>query len=110
MGSTTFLLPKSISPADTGLLELACFAGGFDQTPVPTLAEIEGDRLYVSRAMSDSGVLLVPWSVGAFGTVVTSTTTLRERPEPYVLMVELARGKLNQVRSQTAEWQHIGLC
>jgi hypothetical protein len=109
MGSTTFLLPKALPPAAPKLLELACFAGGYDQTPVPTLAEVEGDRLYVSRAMSESGYLLVPWPVEPIGTFVTTTATLRERPEPYPLMVELARGKLTQVRVQTADWQSLGL-
>jgi hypothetical protein len=109
MGSTIFLLPKSLSPAAVGLLEQACFAGGYDQTPVPTLSEVEDGKLYVSRATSESGFLLVPWVIEPFGTVVTTTSTLRERAEPYSLMVEMARGKLNQVRTQTAEWQHIGL-
>ncbi|HJZ60003.1 MAG TPA: endo-1,4-beta-xylanase [Gemmataceae bacterium] len=102
-------MPKTLPQPAPQLLEQACFAGGYDQTPVPTLAEIEGDRLYVSRAMSESGYLLVPWPVESFGTFVTTTSTLRERPEPYPLMVELARGKLNQVRMQTADWQSLGL-
>ena len=38
-----------------------------------------------------------------------ATTTLRESDQPYRLLVELARGKLNQVRVQTAEWEGIGL-
>lgn len=109
MGSTTFELPKSLPPAAAALLEQACFAGGYDQTPVPTLSEIEDGRLYVSRAMSESGYLLVPWPVEPLGTFVVTTATLRERPEPYSLMVELARGKLNQVRTQTADWQQLGL-
>src|SRR3954468_22438835 len=109
MGSTTFLLPRNLTPAAIGLLERACFAGGYDQTPVPTLSEVEGDRLYVSRAMSESGFLLVPWTVEPFGTLITATSTLRDRTEPYVLLVELARGKLNQVRAQSAEWQLVGL-
>jgi hypothetical protein len=109
MGSTTFLLPRNLTPAAIGLLERACFAGGYDQTPVPTLSEVEADRLYVSRAMSESGFLLVPWTVEPFGTLITTTSTLRDRAEPYVLVVELARGKLNQVRAQTAEWHLVGL-
>jgi hypothetical protein len=32
-----------------------------------------------------------------------------ERERPYHLEVELARGKVNQVRSQLAEWQSLGL-
>jgi hypothetical protein len=65
--------------------------------------------LTLEKDQNESGYLVVPWPVEPFGTLVVSTTTLRERPEPYRLLVELARGKLNQVRSQTAEWQSIGL-
>ena len=32
-----------------------------------------------------------------------------ERPEPYQLVVELARGKINQIRGQAADWQTGGL-
>jgi hypothetical protein len=32
-----------------------------------------------------------------------------ERPAPYNLLVELARGKINQVRNQAADWQAGGL-
>ena len=51
------------------------------------------------------------WSatVGPLGALVTATSTLRERAEPYNLLLELARGKLNQVRSQSAEWIEDGL-
>jgi hypothetical protein len=105
----TFLLPTPLPNGASALLRQACFAGGYDQTPVPTATELAADRLVVSRGPDESGYLLLPWAVGPAGALVTTTATLRERPEPYSLMVELARGKLNQVRSQTAEWQEIGL-
>jgi hypothetical protein len=72
-------------------------------------SRVENGRLIVTRGPNESGYLLLPWPVGGTGPVVTTTATLRERPEPYSLLVELARGKLNQVRIQTAEWQDIGL-
>jgi hypothetical protein len=40
---------------------------------------------------------------------MTASGTLIERPQPYHLLLELARGKLNQVRSQTLQWQEDGL-
>ena len=39
--------------------------------------------------------------------MLTSTATLRSREEPYRLLVELARGKLNQVRNQLTEWVDV---
>lgn len=109
MGSTTFTLPKSLPPAAARLLERACFAGGYDQTPVPTRAKVTGDCLHLTRELSESGYLLVPWPIEPFGTFVVTTTTIRERDEPYLFLIELARGKLNQVRTQAADWQALGL-
>jgi hypothetical protein len=112
MGSMTFLLPNPLSGAAAATLPDACLAsavGYSDQTPAPTRLEIGEGRITLQRDANESGYLVVPWPVEPFGTLVVSTTTLRERPEPYRLLVELARGKLNQVRAQTAEWQSIGL-
>lgn len=109
MGSTTFLLPNPVPPAAESLLRLASLAGGYDQTPTPTAVRVEADRLVLTRESSESGYLVVPWPVGAGGAVVTTSATIRERPEPYRLLTELARGKLNQVRTQLGEWRDIGL-
>jgi hypothetical protein len=112
MGTTSFLLPNPLSPAASATLAEACIAstvGYADQTPVPTRLQITPDCLTLTRDQNESGYLVVPWPVEPFGTLVVSTTTLRERREPYRLLVELARGKLNQVRGQCSEWQGIGL-
>lgn len=112
MGSMSFLLPNPLPAAAEAALpsaHLAATASYFDQTPVPTTLRTAADSLTLTRAQNESGYLVLPWPVAQFGTLVVSTTTLRERDEPYRLLVELARGKLNQVRGQTAEWQEIGL-
>lgn len=109
MGSMSFQLPNSLPPAAETLLAQACFAAGYDQTPSPTKVHIADRLLHVSRETDESGYLFLPWPVGPVGAMVTTTSTLRERPEPYSLLGELARGKLNQVRNQTGEWQEMGL-
>jgi hypothetical protein len=115
MGSISFLLPDPLPKAALATLPSACFAtamgasGMSDQAPIPSQVEIVGDRLTISRSLTESGFLLAPWPVGQFGALVTSTSTLRETNEPYRLLLELARGKLNQVRMQAAEWKSIGL-
>lgn len=111
MGMMTFLLPNPLPGAAAAALTEACVAstGYHDQTPAPTTARVADGRLTLTRPQNESGYLLVPWAVEPFGTLVVSTSTLRERDEPYRLLVELARGKLNQVRSQVAEWQAVGL-
>ena len=40
---------------------------------------------------------------------MVGTATLAERPTPYMLAVELARGKLNDIRNQLADWMQMGL-
>ena len=61
------------------------------------------------RDTNESGRLFVPWPVEGFGTPIVGTATLAERTEPYNLAVELARGKLNDVRNQLADWEQMGL-
>jgi hypothetical protein len=67
------------------------------------------NAVVIERATSDSGTLHIPWHVEGYGEVVLSTGTLAERAAPYQLAVELARGQVNQVRCQTADWQTMGL-
>src|SRR5688500_3077398 len=110
MGSMSFLLPNPLPGGAGATLADACIAstvGYYDQSPVPTRGQIGAECLVLTRDQNESGYLVIPWPVEPFGTIVVSTTTLREREEPYRLVVELARGKLNQVRTQTCEWQAI---
>jgi len=109
MGSISFSLPDPLPPEAASRLRYACFASGYDMSPMPGQLEISDNRITITRNVSESGYLLVPWSVGRHGTLVIASSTLRESDDPYRLLIELARGKLNQVRNQTAEWVEIGL-
>jgi hypothetical protein len=112
MGSMSFLLPNPLPGAALAALAGACIKSAvryYDQTPVPTSARVENGSLILTRDQRDSGALSVPWPVHPFGTLLLSSATVRERSEPYRLLVELARGKLNQIRGQLAEWRGIGL-
>jgi hypothetical protein len=109
MGVMTFLLPSPLPPEARLAIERARFAGGYDHTPFPTACEVVDGRLILSRAQNESGYVTVPWPVPGIGFPVSTSATLREREEPYRLLVELARGKINQVRTQAAEWELLGL-
>src|SRR5262249_11574304 len=65
--------------------------------------------MVVHRDRIESGRMHVPWRVEGFGTPMVSTATLVENERPYDLVVELARGKLNDVLNQAADWHHLGL-
>jgi hypothetical protein len=109
MGTMTFQLPVGL-PADiTKELERTCVAGGPDNMPWPTELRLKPDVLAASRSVDESGYLVVPWSVDKVGRLMGTTATLMERPMPYNLLVELARGKVNQLRCQAADWKAGGL-
>lgn len=109
MGTISFLLPPKLSAQALRDLERACMAGGPDNMPWPTEARVEAGKLVLRRAVDESGFLLVPWEIPGAGRLMASSATLMERAQPYVLELELARGKVNQVRNQAADWQAGGL-
>jgi hypothetical protein len=82
---------------------------GLDRTPTRLAVEVKGGLLECVRDTSESGRLFVPWQIEGYGTPIVGTATLAERTAPYSLPVELARGKLNDVRNQLADWTMMGL-
>lgn len=67
------------------------------------------DMLSITRDVDESGSLYLPLEVEGVGELVLSTASLMERPEPYRLLLELARGTVNRVRNQSVEWEMLGL-
>ena len=82
---------------------------GFDGRVFPSRVEIEGNTVACRRPASDSGKFNVAWPVPGFGRPVLTTSSLREQETPYQLAVELARGKICQVRNQVATWDQLGM-
>ena len=85
------------------------YLSGADHIAWPVRTTVDGENLLLQRAVSDSANLHVPWLVDGRGLLVLTTGSLIERPEPYPLPLELARGTLVQVRNQLSEWQMTGL-
>lgn len=105
------LMRLKVSPADriNSLMADQAYLTGLDRVPWETRATQADDLLVVERAISESASLHVPWVTDDYGLLCISTATLLERQEPYRLPLELARGKLAQLRNQLADWQMIGL-
>lgn len=80
-----------------------------DLTVWPTRIEIDGNQVLCRRPNSDSGKFHVAWPVAGFGRPVINTSSLPERATPYLLVLELARGKIVQVRNQLAVWEGAGM-
>lgn len=106
MGVMRFTVPPDRIPAE---LLPQVFVTGLDRVPWWVQTRQEGNQLLLERLVSDSGNLCVPWPVEGFGRLALSTATLLEREEPYALPLELARGKVAQVRNQLSEWEIQGL-
>jgi Glycosyl hydrolase family 10 len=109
MPTMTFRVPAGLpQPVAEDLLR-SSLAGGHDRAPTPTRARLDGDQLTLERDVNESAPAYIPWEVPRAGRVVVATTTLMFRDRPYQLLAELARGKINQVRNQYADWQAGGL-
>jgi hypothetical protein len=107
MGLMRFVIspPTAITEEVAGQAYLC----GLDRVPWEIHARYNSGELVLERMVSDSAILQIPWQIEGYGQAMLSTGTLMERPEPYHLPLELARGKIGQIRSQQAEWEAIGL-
>ena len=101
MGVMKFKLPSN-EPAPRSLDYRKAYITGLDRTPGQVGVELRNGLMSCHRDTSESGRLFVPWAIEGYGTPIVGTATLAERPAPYTLCVELARGKLNDIRNQLA--------
>jgi hypothetical protein len=85
------------------------YVTGADGRVFPTRVEFDGNVMEVRRNQPDSGKLNVVWPVPGFGRAVVTTSSLREQEEPYLLPIELARGKISKVRDQVGAWEVAGM-
>ncbi len=108
MGVLKFRLPSPIPEPRLAALRKS-YVTGLDRTPSRLNVEIRRDLLLCNRSTTESGRLFAPWWVEGYGTTFIGTATLGERTEPYLLSVELARGRLNDLRNQIADWKQMGL-
>ena len=79
----------------------------FDGRVHATKVDFDERILSCRRQQQESGKLHLPWKIPGRGSPVVSTTSLPEREQPYILPLELARGKLAEVRDQAAVWQQL---
>jgi hypothetical protein len=108
MGLLKFRIPSPFPESRLADLRKS-YVTGLDRTPSRLNVEVRKDVLICQRGTTESGRLFSPWPVEGFGAPFIGTATIGERPEPYPLAIELARGKLNDVRNQLADWKQMGL-
>jgi hypothetical protein len=83
----------------------SAYLTAFDRHVFPTRVELDGNFMICRRPRSDSGKLHVACPVEGFGRPMLSTSSLPERDEPYLLPLELARGRIAELREQAATWE-----
>lgn len=106
MGVMRFILPPDRITDD---MAQQAYLSGYDRIPWRARIRLSQGELSLERGTSESGTLQIPWLVDGHGPMVISTGTLMEGSEPYYLPLELARGKISQVRNQLSDWQMVGL-
>ena len=107
MGVMRFLVPRRDLVAPDAAER--AYMAGLDEIPWHARFQWTADGLSVERAESDSGNVFLPCPVDGHGELLLSTASLMERPQPYHLHVELARGTLNRLRNQIAGWEAFGV-
>ena len=85
------------------------YVTGLDRTPSRVSVEFRQGVMSCHREGTESGRLFVPWPVPGFGTPIVGNGHPGRARDPYNLAVELARGKLNDLRNQLADWRLMGL-
>ena len=108
MGVLRFLIQPASKLASWPEVHRA-YISGFDQTVHATRVELDDCILTCRRQVSESGKLNVAWPVQGFGKPMVTTASLPERQTPYFLSLELARGKIVQLRNQQAAWEAAGM-
>ncbi len=107
MGLMRFIATP-VQRLDEEIASLAYLAG-IDRAPWRLKTTLVESELTLQRSVGDSCNLFIPWDVPGFGRITLSTGSLLERPKPYQLPLELARGTVCLVRNQLADWEAIGL-
>lgn len=98
-----FAVYRDEKPAESANLSGAYCIGSDD---VPLRAELDfadGSIRCQKKAAGPAG-LVVLWPVEGVGQVLLETVRVVERDRPYVLTVELARGRLMRINSKLEDW------
>lgn len=107
VGQLRFIVPERSRLSERAAQQ--AYFTGFD--PIPSFCRArfaDNGDLLVEREGFDSAKLNLPWRVDGRGEPLLTTGTLVQRDRPYLLPLELARGKLNTVRNQIADWEQAG--
>ena len=89
-------------PADIDLS--TAYLVGSDNVPIRGEFSYSGGEIVCRKRAPGAAALTLMWEAKNFGTVLLETTRLPERDEPYILNLELARGRVMRLMQKREEW------
>jgi len=90
-------------PASTLDLSSAYLVGN-DRVPIRAELKFSDGQIVAESRTRGASALSILWPVKGVGQVMLETPRLSERPEPYNLHVELARGQLMRISQKREDW------
>ena len=80
---------------------------GSDGVPLRADIEFRDGQILCSKRTAGPAALAIVWPVAAMGRILLETARLPERDAPYVIQVELLRGRLMRLFNKLEEWQQL---
>lgn len=77
---------------------------GSDQVPIRGEFSYANGEIVCRKRAAGPAALMVMWPIKNFGSVLLETTRLPERDQPYLLNLELARGRVMRLVQKREEW------
>jgi len=90
------------APRDVDLS--TAYLAGSDNVPIRGEFAYTHGEIQCRKRAAGPAALTIMWDTISFGTVMLETTRLPERDEPYVLNVELARGRVMKLMQKREDW------
>jgi hypothetical protein len=98
-----FLVYKDgVAPAELDLS--TAYLVGSDSVPIRGEFSYMDGEIYCRKRAAGPAALNIMWETKNFGSVMLETTRLPERDEPYILNLELARGRVMRLMQKREEW------
>jgi hypothetical protein len=91
-----------VPPAELDLS--TAYLVGSDNVPIRGEFVYANGEIQCRKRAAGPAALTIMWETRNFGTIMLETTRLPEREEPYLLNLELARGRVMRIMQKREEW------
>ena len=98
-----FVVYRDGKPVDSVNLDGAYLVGS-DGVPVRAEIEFRRGEIICRKRSTDPAALALLWPINGGGRMMLETSRLPERDKPYVLQLELLRGRLMRLAQKREDW------